>query len=578
MRYNNIIKHQLNESVKLGKKEIAETLKNSHQYQMGVEYEFIPNYDDMEDISRHLEYIENLLDDNDIPYDKVENEHDNMVEVVTTEMSIIDGLKHIKRMFELGSNNKFQYENFSGMHISISHERYHSKPINLTKFLVLMSAGYLHSIFPERKYVESVERAMIEAIRGNFDIDDKFNANDIESTIENSEEVNEKYITIKISDYVDSSGRLELRFFGGKDYGKRYNEIRWQLLRSIYILSIAYDSDMYSKEYQTALYKLFDKALNINTDPVVALKEYDDISYYVETFFLTQPTETRKNLVAILNNIKKIDIGNVRRLLVELPRYKELERFQNIINRIYIAVVEYVLDAGDTSTIIDIVKIYPEDKLNKEMSKQISDMLTDYINNNSISSTSLAEFYDYVDDNGEIADKLIDKADSMIDVIKVVLADADGRYELFIRYLKTKKLDDKEMQMFSRFDRSDNLVKLYQYVIDSDIDDTLKADIISKAKGTFELARYNYVNIDHAHDEDKLYIKFIHILSMFNSGSFKTRYDVDEFWDIYQDDIKEVIADQDDIGFAFAKYVTDNYSDKLTDSEKEKLQSNMKLN
>lgn len=219
---------------------------------MGIEYEFLtPNPSNRE------EEAKNFIKQYNISYvNKLETEHDNMMEIVTKKMPVATGFKHIKQFFESAKAFGITFPNTAGIHISISHKRYNKKDINLVKFLVLISGDYLHSLFPERSYVKNIT----DKIRNVLQLSHYSSINDIEKSILNfftaGEDRNIKYITTKISDYFDQDGRIELRFFGGKNYDKQYDEIRWQTLRALYILSIAYEHDMFRKEYLKTLYSL----------------------------------------------------------------------------------------------------------------------------------------------------------------------------------------------------------------------------------------------------------------------------------------------------------------------------------
>lgn len=277
-----IAKQPLFEGIKLGQKEIEETLNNSSEFQMGIEYEvIIPE-------GGGILGAEEFISGNNIQYiDEVKPEHDGMTEIITKVMPITTGLKHIEDFFEKAIAHGITFPNTAGLHISISHKQYDRKDINLTKFLVLLSGDYLHSLFPERVYVKNISDRIRELlINSNITSVSEMEALIVtELTDGDSSSSRVKHITAKILDYMDMNGRIELRFFGGQDYHTQFNEIRWQVLRALFILAIAYEHDMYRKEYLKTLYSYTQrKALPSDYDlsrisPSAALellRQYDD--------------------------------------------------------------------------------------------------------------------------------------------------------------------------------------------------------------------------------------------------------------------------------------------------------------
>lgn len=268
----------LYEGVKIGKKEIEETLKHSQDFQMGIEYEFLtPNPS-----NRDQEATDFINQYNISHVDKIEREHDDMMEVVTTRMDIVDGLEHIKYFFKSANSYGITFPEMTGMHISISHKNAKDKDFNYTKFMVLISGGYLHSIFPERGYVENIDNELATLLTNTK----PKTVGEVENTVNNmmksgsSRLIGKKYITTKLSDYTTHDGRIELRFFGGKNYNTMYGDIRNQLLRAIYILSIALDDSMYRKEYLTQLGKLITNSHDIDSQDAFEILERKNASPY----------------------------------------------------------------------------------------------------------------------------------------------------------------------------------------------------------------------------------------------------------------------------------------------------------
>ena len=81
-----------------------------------------------------------------------------------------------------------------------------------------------------------------------------------------------KYQTINIGDYIMHDGRIELRFFGGQDYHTMYDDIKLQLLRSLFLMELAY-TDLYHKEYYSALGKVILDAIKTDDNDKTSLKD-----------------------------------------------------------------------------------------------------------------------------------------------------------------------------------------------------------------------------------------------------------------------------------------------------------------
>ena len=100
MRYHDIKRQTpLTEGVRFGKRELNATLADIDDFVMGVEYEFHANNpsrgNDVTYVREKIKEfgISNIAD--------VVSEHDQMTEVITERMGIIDGLEHIKKFFHM---------------------------------------------------------------------------------------------------------------------------------------------------------------------------------------------------------------------------------------------------------------------------------------------------------------------------------------------------------------------------------------------------------------------------------------------------------------------------------------------
>lgn len=265
--------YDLIEGVKVGAKEKTASISRS-DFKMGIEYEF-RGFKAKRDsyVFMNVNDIGSLLDQHNIPHDRVEKEHDHQLEVITDIMSVPNGMKHLQRMFELlkteTDDMRFEVDEYnSGLHISISlsESKY---PFNPLKFLLFMNTKYINTLFPARTYtvnndavlssMPTIENIDDYDVRNNSKELDRF-GQDLQGDISggNSGNVDKhilKHASIKLSDYAEYNGRIELRFFGGKDY-LNYNLVKDQIARSLYLLDIAH-GDKFDAEYKKLLYKLY---------------------------------------------------------------------------------------------------------------------------------------------------------------------------------------------------------------------------------------------------------------------------------------------------------------------------------
>ena len=240
------------EGIKFGKKEMNDIISRSTDFNVGIEYEFRPTdgqKDSLNDwlkeygMSQHIHKI--------IP------EHDDMTEIITNKMSVSQAISLLDNMTQLIIDKEVEVPSMAGQHISISTNKYSQGTINMVKFLTLMNSQYLHKLFPERKYVGNLYHKTLKQLDiSDYNIKSKHGLEIFENDFNNI--VDEKYQTIKVSDYtsVDMSGRIELRFFGGKDYHKQLELTKREMLRGLFLLEIAH-TDLYHNEYLKELYKNF---------------------------------------------------------------------------------------------------------------------------------------------------------------------------------------------------------------------------------------------------------------------------------------------------------------------------------
>lgn len=202
-----------------------------------------------------------------ITYDKVETDNDDQVEVITDAMPLKDAISHFKKMFAFIKEHGYT-SNASGLHISVSTNKWNLNDINFSKLMILMNFGYIHNdLFAPRNFVEdfnkSIEKSLISRIRDVAEIASNptslYAAFDkIENLLDIHGESAHKMQSVKTGDYHAMNGRIELRYFGGEDYEDRLSTILPELLRALHTLDVAY-GDTYDKVYNKARYKYIDE-------------------------------------------------------------------------------------------------------------------------------------------------------------------------------------------------------------------------------------------------------------------------------------------------------------------------------
>lgn len=214
--------------------------------------------------------VQAALENDDIDFREVTEDNNNQIEVISNTMTFGKGIAHISEMFNYITDNGFTSE-FSGMHVSISSDKWKDGDFNILKFFVFMDIPEVISIFPSRKHVAD----LYELFMNNSDIN-----RTIKTELENNKSLTQaiskiqqylskninkimtgKFQSIKFDDYSTLNGRIELRYFGGEDYEERYEEIEQKMLEAVYIMELSY-GDLYNKEYQKGILGLLNNFAN----------------------------------------------------------------------------------------------------------------------------------------------------------------------------------------------------------------------------------------------------------------------------------------------------------------------------
>lgn len=249
----------LYEGVTFGEKQINDILSRSDDFNIGIEYEM--RFGEGVGASEVID----ILNKYNMEYDSVVSEHDDMLEIITPKFSLSEGISHIKNMFSLIESENIEVPEMAGMHVSISTNKYDLADFNRVKFLILLDSDYVHGVFPEREFVFNHNRYIKTMLKGlpSSLLRSKKDVENIEWRIMTELET-AKYVTAAVKDYFSSDGRIELRFIGGKDYNKMYDDIKQQLLRSLLLMEIAY-TDLYDKVYYKKLSEYLEQDASLVT-------------------------------------------------------------------------------------------------------------------------------------------------------------------------------------------------------------------------------------------------------------------------------------------------------------------------
>ncbi len=202
---------------------------------------------------------------NRIIYHKLTTDNDHQVEIITKPMEYSDAVIHLENTFRFIDHNGHT-SNSSGLHISISTNRYDLDDINIEKLFILLNFNFIHSsLFIPRLFVtnsqEVVTTAATDTIQSFFQdnlldmikantplttvVDELYDHIDIQNILWNKQQ------SINLSSYRIMDGRIELRYFGGKDYPNQKEKILKELARTLHVMEAAY-TDQYEDEYRKA--------------------------------------------------------------------------------------------------------------------------------------------------------------------------------------------------------------------------------------------------------------------------------------------------------------------------------------
>ena len=191
------------------------------------------------------------------------------MEVVSPITDLRDTLTIVKQMFDFINSNGYTNES-CGLHANMSFKGYDLKELDVFKMMIFMEEGFIWQHFPDRNVASEYLRFTYQVIAGNTSINSDmlkdFNKADIakaKTIIKNSQDNILKWMQVapnKVNGINVLSqrgsaakkfrdGRIEFRYIGGKDYSKKYTQVRLQLLRYAFLLKLGMDPNFKKKEY-----------------------------------------------------------------------------------------------------------------------------------------------------------------------------------------------------------------------------------------------------------------------------------------------------------------------------------------
>lgn len=212
----------------------------------------------------------------------VETDNNYQFELITDIMTVGECLDSLQEVFEFIDDHGYTTKH-SGLHISISSDKWSNTPFNFLKFFTLMQFTHVLDVFPERQYVNNLYNKFVRSENTIHIVKDAIkNTNNLSQCVSNIHNtlsdinlwkdgfLSTKYQSVKFGDYEISKGRIELRFFGGDNYEDRYDEVEQLLFKSLYMMELSY-GDLYDKEYKKLFVRILDDiATNIigNGEPM----------------------------------------------------------------------------------------------------------------------------------------------------------------------------------------------------------------------------------------------------------------------------------------------------------------------
>lgn len=196
----------------------------------------------------------------------------NGVEIISPVMTLQKGLKVIPEMFKFIDKHGGT-DNLTGFHVNLSYKgKSLTRDADLMKLMMFMDEGFIWKKFPSRMK-NAFTSSVIDYIRaevaqhGNFKVDpalevardrtvDKL-VSQYKSKLKGPAR---KMFGINVSHAgKEKAGRIEFRYIGGKNYHRKWGDVKLAIARFAFYLEVALDPKARQKEYVLKLNRLYDK-------------------------------------------------------------------------------------------------------------------------------------------------------------------------------------------------------------------------------------------------------------------------------------------------------------------------------
>ncbi len=181
-------------------------------------------------------------------------------EIVSPILSLDNGLKDLKKLFNWIKENDGKTNHSTGFHVNLSIKG--NPPMNFLKLIMLFNEEKILKDFkredngftvPQRKLLRGIIDKNIENIS-------KENIVEVERILSGKIK-KEKYTGINLSKYEENNGHIEWRMMGNENYHLKYDEIRKRIVEMAFAMKVS-STDLYEKEYKKKLISFIEQSLN----------------------------------------------------------------------------------------------------------------------------------------------------------------------------------------------------------------------------------------------------------------------------------------------------------------------------
>ena len=232
-----------------------------------------------------IPFVDRFIRDKGIKGNIIEEDQSAyMLEIITDKIKLSEAISHIGKVFSMIQDNQnyFLTTGETGLHVSISTNKYQITDFNMLKFVVLSEYERIINVFPPRVFVASVIESLHNAIdkKENIDrllkniftksprsVEDTYNGivKFIEDATKDKLLTDTKGDSVNFEDYFYSKGRIELRHFGGEGYENQQDVILDQIHSALHIMNLSY-TDAENPRYIKGLLKIINKIISNRLD------------------------------------------------------------------------------------------------------------------------------------------------------------------------------------------------------------------------------------------------------------------------------------------------------------------------